>query len=148
MTPPADAGSPAPTRHDTHTAPVADDGYRFVGAFGANDELIGYACYGSTPDADRTWDLYWIAVDPAAQGAGGGTTLLSEVERRVIGLEARMLVVETSSRSDYDPTRRFYLARGYEETARVGDFYAPADDRIIFTKRFPPMPPEGRSHNE
>ena len=116
------------------------DGYLFLGAFTPEDELIGYACYGATPDTDRTWDLYWIAVDPSAQGSGSGTTLLSEVERRLSGLNARMLVVETSSRSDYAATRAFYTARGYGEAATVRDFYAPADDRIIFTKRFPNAP--------
>jgi GNAT superfamily N-acetyltransferase len=125
------------------------DGYLFLGAFTPEEKLIGYACYGVTPDTDRTWDLYWIAVDPSAQGAGSGTTLLSEVERRLLGLNARMLVVETSSRSDYDPTRRFYLARGYDEAARVRDFYAPSDDRIIFTKRFPDAPRGAElSHHE
>ena len=121
-------------------SPFPLDGYVFLGAFTPDDELIGYACYGATPDTDRTWDLYWIAVDPSAQGFGSGTTLLSEVERRLSGLHARMLVVETSSRSDYAQTRAFYLARGYGEAARVRDFYAPADDRIIFTKRFPIAP--------
>jgi ribosomal protein S18 acetylase RimI-like enzyme len=120
------------------------DGYLFLGAFTPEDELVGYACYGTTPDTDRTWDLYWIAVDPSAQGTGGGTTLLSEVERRVRGLDGRMLVVETSSRTDYASSRRFYEGRGYTEAARVRDFYAPADDRIIFTKLFPEAPP-GRS---
>jgi len=133
----ARAGAASP--HGTDS-PFPLDGYLFLGAFTPEDELIGYACYGATPDTDRTWDLYWIAVDPSAQGTGSGTILLSEVERRLSGLNARMLVVETSSRSDYAPTRGFYLARGYGEAARVRDFYAPADDRIIFTKRFPIAP--------
>ena len=121
-------------------SPFPLDGYLFLGAFTPEEKLIGYACYGTTPDTDRTWDLYWIAVDPSAQGSGSGTTLLSEVERRLSGLNARMLVVETSSRSDYTATRAFYAARDYHEAARVRDFYAPADDRIIFTKRFPIAP--------
>ena len=129
----------AASTHGTES-PLPLDGYLFLGAFTPEEKLIGYACYGATPDTDRTWDLYWIAVDPSAQGTGSGTILLSEVERRLSGLNARMLVVETSSRSDYAPTRGFYLARGYGEAARVRDFYAPADDRIIFTKRFPIAP--------
>jgi hypothetical protein len=44
-------------------------------------------------------------------------------------------VVETSSRSDYLPARRFYTRHGYAEAARVAGFYAPDDDRIILTKR-------------
>ena len=117
------------------------DDYSFLGAFTPEDELVGYACYGPTPDTDRTFDLYWIAVDPDAQGGGSGTRLLTEVERRLHGQNARMLIVETSSRSEYAPTRHFYEKRGYAEAARVRDFYAPLDDRIIFTKRF--HSPEG-----
>ncbi len=110
--------------------------YEFVGAFEPDGRLTGYACFGPTPATDRTWDLYWIAVDPAAQGTGAGTLLLAEVERRLTGRNARMLVVETSSRSEYEPTRAFYARRGYAEAARVRGFYAPGDDRIILTKRF------------
>lgn len=114
----------------------ADPDYVFLGAFTPEDELVAYACYGPTPATDRTWDLYWIAVHPTAQGTGGGTHLLSEVERRLKEHDARMLVVETSSRPEYDATRGFYRARGYAEAARLKAFYAPDDDRVILTKRF------------
>ena len=114
--------------------PASSD-YFFLGAFTPEEELAGFACYGPTPGTDRTYDLYWIAVHPAAQGSGSGTILLNEVERRLKGLNARMVVVETSSRSDYKDTRGFYLRRGYVEAARARDFYAPADDRITYTKR-------------
>ena len=114
--------------------PVSSD-YFFLGAFTPEEELAGFACYGPTPGTDRTFDLYWIAVHPSAQGSGSGTILLNEVERRLKGLNARMLVVETSSRSDYKDTRGFYVRRGYVESARARDFYAPSDDRITFTKR-------------
>jgi ribosomal protein S18 acetylase RimI-like enzyme len=123
--------------------PPASSTYAFLGAFTPDGELAAYACFGPTPATDRTWDLYWIAVHRAAQGRGGGTRLLSEVERRLQELQARMLVVETSSRSEYDATRAFYRARGYVEAAHVREFYAPADDRIILTKRFH-EPADGR----
>jgi ribosomal protein S18 acetylase RimI-like enzyme len=110
--------------------------YLFLGAFTPEEILVGYACWGPTPATDRTWDLYWIAVDTALQGAGIGTILLEEVERRLVGQHARMLIAETSSRSDYAATRGFYGRRGYTEAARVRDFYAPGDDRIIFVRRF------------
>jgi ribosomal protein S18 acetylase RimI-like enzyme len=113
--------------------------YLFLGAFTPEEVLVGYACWGPTPATDRTWDLYWIAVDPALQGAGIGTILLDEVERRLVGQHARMLIAETSSRSDYAATRAFYGRRGYAEAARVRDFYAPGDDRIVFVKRFLPL---------
>ena len=112
----------------------SEEDYTFVGAY-AGGTLVGYACYGPTPATERTYDLYWIAVDPAVQGSGAGTRLLTEVERRLAAARARMLVVETSSRAEYDATRGFYAARGYDEAARVGHFYAPGDDRVIYTKR-------------
>ena len=115
--------------------PPANSDYFFLGAFTPEEELAGFACYGPTPGTDRTYDLYWIAVDPAVQGSGSGTIILNEVERRLKGLNARMLIVETSSRSDYGNTRGFYIQRGYVEAARARDFYAPADDRITYTKR-------------
>ena len=117
--------------------------YVAVGAFEPATEPVGFAIYGPTMATDRTYDLYWIAVDRAAQGTGCGSVLLAEVERRLEALHARMLVVETSSRSDYTATRGFYLKRGYVEAARVHGFYAPGDDRIILTKRFAGSPREG-----
>lgn len=112
--------------------PASD--YELVGAY-ADDTLAGYACYGPTPATDRTFDLYWIAVHPDYQGGGSGTRLLDEVERRLRNGRGRLIVVETSSRDDYAPTRHFYEGRGYSEAARIPDFYAPADDRVIYTKR-------------
>lgn len=113
-------------------------GYTFVGAFDAHDELIGFACWGPTPDTDRTFDLYWLAVDPLVANGGAGTLLLSEVEQRLRGSDARMVVAETSSRGDYEAARGFYARRGFAESGRVRDFYAPTDDRIIYTKRLGP----------
>lgn len=107
--------------------------YEFLGAF-EGDELIGYACYGATPSTDNTYDLYWIAVHPSAQRSGAGGALMNEVERSLRERRARLLVVETSSRDDYAPTRRFYQKRGYAQAVRVSDFYGRGDDRVILTK--------------
>ena len=116
-------------------ADAASGDYEFLGAFDAAGRLIGYACYGPTPATDGTWDLYWLAVDPATQGLGVGRALVRAVEEALGARGARMLVAETSGRADYAATRAFYLATGYVEAARVQDFYAPADDRIMLHRR-------------
>ena len=108
--------------------------YEFVGAF-EGEQLVGYACFGPTPATEGTYDLYWLAVDPAVQGRGIGRALVRDVEEKLIGRGGRLLVVETSSRADYASTRQFYVRSGYTEAARVRDFYAPADDRILLTTR-------------
>lgn len=111
-----------------------DPDYQFVVAL-VDGAVAGYACYGPTPGTDRGYDLYWIAVHPDAQGAGIGSALLADIESRVAGDTARMLMIETSSRRVYEPTRGFYIRHGYAEAARVRSFYAPGDDRIVYTKR-------------
>jgi ribosomal protein S18 acetylase RimI-like enzyme len=108
--------------------------YEFTGAFDG-ERLLGYACIGPTPATEGTFDLYWLAVDPAVQGKGIGRTLVQDVERQLRERGARMLLVETSSRPDYSNTRAFYARCGYTEAARIKDFYAPADDRIMLTTR-------------
>jgi ribosomal protein S18 acetylase RimI-like enzyme len=112
---------------------AGDDDYRFVGGFD-DDQLVGYACWGPTPGTVATSDLYWIVVDRGRQGAGIGSQLLGEVERRLTADGRRLVVVETSSRPDYAPTRAFYEARGYTRTATIPEYYAPGDDLVIFTK--------------
>jgi len=110
-----------------------DDDYRFLGAFDG-DELVGYACFGPTPDTLGTFDLYWIAVDRNRQGAGIGTQLVTAVEQQLIADGCRLIVVETSSRPEYDPTRRFYEARGYGKQATIPGYYAPGDDLVVYIK--------------
>ncbi len=110
--------------------------YEFVGSFSHDGLLIGYVCYGATPGTDRVYDLYWIAMDPAWQAIGAGTQLLDEVERRLRQREARLLVAETSTRADYEATRRFYERRGYDRAALIADYYAVGDSRLIYTKCF------------
>jgi ribosomal protein S18 acetylase RimI-like enzyme len=112
---------------------AGDEDYQFLGAFDG-DQMIGYACWGPTPGTEQTYDLYWIVVDRAQQGRGIGTQLLGEVEQRLTTHDARLIVVETSSRSDYTPTRGFYEARGYTRAATIPAYYAPGDDLVIYTK--------------
>ena len=129
----------ATIRHEGATG--ADDAhmpdYEFTGAFDG-ERLLGYACAGPTPATEGTFDLYWLAVDAAAQGKGIGTTLVRAVERELRDRGTRMLLVETSSRPDYSNTRAFYARCGYTEAARIRDFYAPVDDRIMLTTRLTP----------
>lgn len=113
-----------------------DEDYEFFGAFqGEDDTLVGYACFGVTPATDRTYDLYWIVVHPDAQRSGAGSALMNAVEHTLQERRARMVVVETSSREEYAATMKFYDGRGYREAARVRDFYAVGDDRVVLTRR-------------
>jgi GNAT superfamily N-acetyltransferase len=106
--------------------------YSALGA-DVDGRLAGWICWGPTPCTLGTYDLYWMAVDPALHGTGIGTALLREMEYRLAGV-ARLIVVETAGRPDYGPTRAFYQARGYRAAATIPDFYAPGDDQVVFVK--------------
>jgi ribosomal protein S18 acetylase RimI-like enzyme len=107
--------------------------YRAVGAY-REGALVGWVAFGHTPCTLATWDLYWIAVDPAAHGQGVGRRLMAASERAIAAEGGRLIVVETSSRHDYAPTRAFYQRLGYREQAVLLDYYAPGDDLVVFTK--------------
>jgi ribosomal protein S18 acetylase RimI-like enzyme len=98
----------------------------------------GWICWGPTPCTAGTFDLYWLAVDPALHGAGIGRLLVGEMEHRLEGV-ARLIVVETAGRAEYEGTRAFYEAVGYRRTAVIPDFYAPDDDQVVYTKPLTPI---------
>lgn len=112
-------------------APGAD--YWSVGAYDAG-RLLGWAAFGSTPGTQGTWDLYWIVVDPAHQAGGIGRRLMCHSEQTIAAQGGRLVVVETSSRVDYVPTRRFYERLGYAARAVIRDYYAPGDDLVVYVK--------------
>lgn len=96
---------------------------------------IGYVCYGPITVSIHSFDIYWIVVDPQWQGKGVGRMLLREAEAKCVMLGGRQLYIETSGRDDYNSTRHFYLKCGYEREAVVRDFYAPGDDKVIYSRR-------------
>jgi GNAT superfamily N-acetyltransferase len=114
---------------------VREGGSQSYTALGADVDgrLVGWICWGPTPCTLGTYDLYWMAVDPALQGSGIGTALLEEMERRLAG-SARLIIVETAGRADYAGTRGFYEAKGYRPTATIRNFYGPGDDQVVYVK--------------
>jgi GNAT superfamily N-acetyltransferase len=119
---------------DSYLADPAGSGYNILVA---QDGLAinGYISYGPTPLTEGTWDTYWVAVAAGEQGKGTGSALLAYAEDKIRQAGGRLIVIETSSQPGYEKTRRFYLKHGYEAVARLPDFYAPGDDKIILQKR-------------
>jgi ribosomal protein S18 acetylase RimI-like enzyme len=108
-------------------------GYFFLFAE-EGDQLLGYTCFGPIPGSIHSYYLYWIAVDPKAQGRGLGKQLMAESERLMAARGARRIYADTSSRPQYEATRSFYHACGYVQEALLDDFYAPGDGKVIFVK--------------
>jgi len=96
--------------------------------------VAGWVCFGPTPCTIGTWDVYWLAVSPLLHGRGIGTRLMNHAHAMIAGRGGRLAIVETSGRPDYERARGFYLACGYREASRLPDFYAPGDDKIVYSR--------------
>ncbi len=110
--------------------------YFLVVSEDAKDGLVGYMSYGPTPLTQGTYNLYWMAVAPRAQGRGLGRELVVWLEKRVAEAGGRLILIETSSQPKYGKTREFYLGLGYKEASRIPDFYKVGDGRITYVKYF------------
>jgi ribosomal protein S18 acetylase RimI-like enzyme len=110
--------------------------YAVVVVEDADGGVVGYLTYGPTPLTVGTYDLYWMAVSPDAQGRGFGRELVVWLEKTLSEAGGRLILIETSSQPKYEKTRKFYLGLGYEEASRIPDFYRAGDSRITYVKYF------------
>lgn len=96
------------------------------------DDLIGVAYCAPEPMTQGTWNLLFIAVRPDHQGQGRGTALIKSVEQLLIARGARLLLVETIE--SLEQTRAFYHKCGFEEEAKIRDFYEAGIHKIVYRK--------------
>ena len=109
---------------DTHPFWITDD----------DDGLVGLAYCEPERMTSGTWNLQLIGVRPTHQKQGRGGKLLSFVEETLASRGARVLLVETMGTPDFEHVRTFYRKNGYDEEARIREFYAEGADKIVFRK--------------
>ena len=111
-----------------------DTGYRCL--VDERDEAVtGVAFAEQRAAADRVWELTMLAVQPQDQRSGSGSALVEAIEQQLGELGARLMIVETSATPQYAAARAFYLRIGYDEEARVRDYWTDGDDLVTFRKR-------------
>jgi ribosomal protein S18 acetylase RimI-like enzyme len=96
--------------------------------------VVGVAYVAPERMTEGTWNLYLIAVHPDCQRQGRGVLLLRHIEQVLAERGERMLLVETSGLESFEYVRSFYRKSGYDEEARIREFYKAGDDKIIFRK--------------
>lgn len=103
--------------------------------FTADDgEPVGVAYCAPEPVTDGTWNLLMLWTRRDRNGQGHGSALVSYVENILKKRIIRLLIVETSSLPDFAGARAFYDKCGFTEEARIRNFFAAGDDKIVYTK--------------
>jgi ribosomal protein S18 acetylase RimI-like enzyme len=84
---------------------------------------------------DGTYNLYLIAVHPSYQSGGRGAAMMQYIEQLLAEEGVRILLVETSGLEEFARTRAFYHQCNYTEEARIREFYAEGEDKVVFWKK-------------
>jgi ribosomal protein S18 acetylase RimI-like enzyme len=103
--------------------------------FTADDgEPVGVAYCAPEPVTDGTWNLLMLWTRHDRHGQGHGSALVSHVEKILIERGVRLLIVETSGSAAFETARAFYDRCGFTQEARIQNFFAAGDDKIVYTK--------------
>jgi len=102
--------------------------------FEQEGEVLAFAFCEPERMAEGAWNLLAIGVVPGVQGKGIGAMLMGHVEDMLKVRQQRILIVETSGLPAFAKTRSFYDKLGYDEEARIRDYYDAGDDKVIFWK--------------
>jgi len=98
-------------------------------------EPVAITYFAPEQMTEGTYNLYLIAVHPDFQGKGIGEALMRHVENFLSARGHRILLVETSGLPEFERTRHFYDKLGYQREARIREFYAAGEDKIVFWKK-------------
>jgi ribosomal protein S18 acetylase RimI-like enzyme len=108
-----------------------DSGYFFIFSE-LEGKTIAYSCFGEIPCTKGSYDLYWIATHNDFRGKGIGKKLMAETMKAIKELGGRSVYIETSSKTLYEPTRKFYENYGCSTEAILKDFYDTNDHKYIY----------------
>ncbi|MDJ0695576.1 GNAT family N-acetyltransferase [Mastigocoleus sp. MO_188.B34] len=97
-----------------------------------DDGVVAAAYCAPERMTNGTWNLLFLAVRPDRQGQGRGTAMVRYVEQILKERGGRLLLIETLA--SFKDTRKFYCKCGYEEEARIRDFYEAGYDKIVYRK--------------
>jgi ribosomal protein S18 acetylase RimI-like enzyme len=87
---------------------------------------------------DGTYNLLMLWTRRDREGKGHGRALVEKLESELTDRGARLLIVETSGLDTFKAARAFYSKCGFRQEARIKDFFAAGDDKLVYTKVLAP----------
>jgi GNAT superfamily N-acetyltransferase len=107
-----------------------------------DSEPVGVAYCAPEAMTDGTWNLLMLWTRKDRGGQGYGQALVEKVEFDAIARGARLLIVETSGLPGFETAHEFYGKSGFKQEARIRNFFAAGDDKLVYTKSLPPAAAE------
>lgn len=101
----------------------------------ADDVPVSVAYCAPETFTEGTFNLYAIGVRHDMQGKGIGAKMMDYLEKALQQKSYRVLIVETSSTAELEPSRAFYEKQGYTKEAVIRDFWTEGDDKVIYWKK-------------
>ena len=98
------------------------------------DALVAVAYYAPEHFTEGTWNLHLIAVHPTGRRQGKAARLIRYIEQSLTQQGERLLLVETSSLPQFDGARELYQRCGFNEEARIREFYRTGEDKLTYRR--------------
>ena len=102
--------------------------------------VVGFASYEREACCESLYYLDWIAVDNTVRGHGIGRRLVEAILADVAERGATKLLLQTSGREQYLPTRKFYEKLGFVKEAEISDYYSPGESSVFYGRRVKALP--------
>jgi ribosomal protein S18 acetylase RimI-like enzyme len=97
-------------------------------------DAIGFCFAAPEKFTEGTWNMLAIAVHPDSQRKGAGAAIVKHLEGALRERGERILIADTAGTNEFAQTRQFYRRNGYTEEARIRDFWAVGNDKVVFWK--------------
>ncbi len=92
--------------------------------------ILGFICSRNDRNTENAVWIDWLAVDPASQCKGIGTSLLKKIEET----RPSHLLLVTSPFAVHRAARKFYTASGFKKAAVIPRYFAADEDGLLFVK--------------
>ncbi len=99
-----------------------------------HNQLAGFAHFSPAAITDGTWFIYWIAISKNFQGQGLGKELIHQAEQCVKAKAGRLVLIETSTKPDFEAARKLYTRMEYNLLGTIPDYFAVGDSKNIYGK--------------
>jgi len=100
-----------------------------------NGQPIGFGYCAPEKLTEGTYNLYALGVRSDVHGKGTGKHLMNFIENDLKQKGHRLLIIDTSSKEEFQKTRKFYEKLNYTKEAVIRDFWEEGDDKVTFCKK-------------